>query len=131
MTSARDTAYLEVTGTCESFERCSSSFFITLNGYLLGEKVSRAMVGQKFQASNFDPSVYCASQGRVGSVRVLTTRLDDILGCGEQNGFDLAPRYLGRRFGAMKSQKTNFAHEGTELPRAQDFSATLTQQKFT
>ena len=62
---------------------------------------------------------------------VWATHIDDIFCCGEKNILDLARRRLQRRLEASKSQKTDFAHFGMELPKGKDFSETLTQRKFT
>ena len=89
------------------------------------------MAGLRFQASDFDLCLYFVFRARGCAVEVLATRIDDILVCGWEGVPDLARPHLGRRLGALTSQKLNFAHVGAELPKGKVFSVTLTQQKLT
>ena len=69
--------------------------------------------------------------GASEAVGVLSSHIDDILGCGAPGLLERTRHYLEQRFGALKAQGNNFVHVGMELVRQSDSSVTPMQAEFT
>ena len=69
--------------------------------------------------------------GKVLQWGAFTTRIDDILGCGEPGVMEKLRQFLELRFGELKLQEKHFVHVGMELSQDDSFSVTLTQKEFT
>ena len=87
---------------------------------------SLARAGLKFKVSSFGPSLYFVFRDSKSTVGDITTRIDDILGCGESDTLLRVRNYLERRFGELAAQEKSFAHVGMGLSRANDFSVLST-----
>ena len=61
----------------------------------------------------------------------ITTRIDDLLGCREQDILRRMEQFSATRFFPVKVQKDNFTHIGMDVPQKDDGSVGITQKNFT
>ena len=64
------------------------AFHRTLKRYLLNIKDSPKSVDLQLEASKFDPCLFYVYRSSGPAVGVITTHIDDLLGCGEEEVFD-------------------------------------------
>ena len=62
---------------------------------------------------------------------VITSHIDDLLGCGEKDVLPKMEKYLSIRFGLVKAQKDDFPHIGMGVLQGEDGSVEITQKTFT
>ena len=107
------------------------AFHRSLTRYLVNATDSLKAVDLRVETSKFDPCLLFVFQKNSKAVGVITTRIDDLLGCG---GTDVLPRmekFSSIRFGQVKVQKDDFAHIGMEVLQGEDGSVEITQKTFT
>ena len=89
-----------------------------MSGNLLMGQNSSASLGLKFRFAEFGPRVYLVYCAEGGDAGVLTTRIDDVLGCGKQDILRCVRKFPQRRVGGK-----DFEQVGLALRQSDDFPA--------
>ena len=113
-----------------SLDDAQGAFHRSLKRHLLDSELSTQGVGLRCQASAFDPCLFLVFRDQGQAVGAFTTHIDDVLGCGETDVLTKIRHFRETRFGTTKLQEDSFVHNGMELARDRNFSATLTKGDF-
>ena len=106
------------------------AFHRSLKRYLVNECDSLKLVDARLEASKFDTCL-CFVYRRSGlAAGVITTHIDDLLGCGVQDILRKMENFSSTRLGPVKAQKDNFAHIGLDVPQKDHGSVGITQKTF-
>ena len=87
-------------------------------------------VDLRLEASKFDPCLFFIFRETGPAVGVMTTHIDDLLGCGEQDILDKMRKLLSIRFGPVEIQQDTFTHIGMDIIQKSDGSVEVTQKNF-
>ena len=101
-----------------------------LKRYLVNGTDSVEAVDLRMEASKFDPCLslaYCRSGLAVGGI---TTHIDDLLGCGEQDILQRMEKFLSARFGRVKEQKDTFTQIGLDVRQKDEGSVEIALKTF-
>ena len=107
------------------------TFHRTLKRYLIDKKDSLKFANLKLEASKSDPCLFFARRSSGPAVGVITTHVDDLLGCGGNDIPGKMEKFPAARFSPAKVQKDNFAHIGMDILHRADGSVELTQLDLT
>ena len=104
-----------------------AAFRCSLERHQLDSDASLKRAGPRRQLSTVGPCLFFIFRNTGSAACAFTTRIDDILGCGEPDVLPKIRDFPERRFGGLKLQESSFAHVSMELVQAADFPVTLTQ----
>ena len=107
------------------------AFHRSLKRFLLNDKESLKAVDIRLEVSKFDPCLFFVFRGSGPAVGVMTSHIDDLLGCGEQDILAKMEKFLAGRFGPVKIQKDDFQHLGMDIVQKLDGSVEVSQKNFT
>ena len=99
--------------------------------FLVNDADSLRAVDLRLEASVFDLGLFFVYRSSGSAVGVITTHIEDLLGCGEHDSFQRMEKFLAASFGPIKVQKNNFTHIGMDIFQKPDGSAGITRKKCT
>ena len=108
-----------------------AAFRRPLKRYLVTATDSLKAVDLRIEASKFHPCLFLVYRKGGLAVGVITTHIDDLLGCGEQDTLRRMEKFLSPRFVPVKVQKDNSTHTGRDVLRKDDGSVEITQKTIT
>ena len=113
------------------FNGATVAFRRILKRFLVASKGSPKFVDLQLGASKFDPCLSFVYRRSGPSGGVITTHIDDLLGCGWKDLLEKMERVSASRFGSVKVQRDYFAHIGMDILQMADGPAGPTQLEFT
>ena len=108
-----------------------AAFHRSLKRYLVNETDSLKAVDLRAEVSKFGHCLFFVFRRSGLAVGVITTHIDDLLGCGERDILQKMGKFLSTRFGPAKVQRDNFTHIGMDVLQKNDGSAEIAQKTFT
>lgn len=88
-------------------------------------------VGLRCQVSSFDPRLFFVFRKVGGVVGAFTSRIYDILGCGEPGVLTKSREFSEYPFGAVEPRGSSLVHVGMELLQCCEFPEKLAEEEFT